>query len=112
MSLSRNIEAASWLPQNDILGHNKTRLFINHGGGHGLMEAVYHGVPAICAPFFGDQFDNSHAAKRRGFAEIINLDTITADELVDVISKVASNQRCVVVPHPSYSSDTDLINRV
>ena len=57
------------------------------------MEAVYHGVPAICAPFFGDQFDNSHAAKRRGFAEIIDLDSITADELVDVIIKVASNQR-------------------
>jgi len=88
---------ASWLPQNDILGHNKTKLFINHGGGHGLMEAAYHGVPMICAPFFGDQYDNAYIAKRKGFAEVVNLDTITADELVDIINRVISNQRYIAV---------------
>lgn len=86
---------ATWLPQNDILGHNKTKLFINHGGGHGLMEAAYHGVPMICTPFFGDQNDNAYIAKRKGFAEVVNLDTITADELVDIINRVISNQRCI-----------------
>ncbi|KAL9988790.1 hypothetical protein ACROYT_G003278 [Oculina patagonica] len=92
VKLSNNIKVASWLPQNDILGHNKTKLFINHGGGHGLMEAAYHGVPMICAPFFGDQYDNAYLAKRKGFAEVVNLNAITADELVDVIGRVISNQ--------------------
>ncbi|KAJ7334416.1 hypothetical protein OS493_014730 [Desmophyllum pertusum] len=91
IDLSSNIKVASWLPQNDILGHNQTKLFINHGGVNGLMEAAYHGVPMICAPFFGDQYDNAHLARRKGFAEVVNLDTITADELVEVIIKVISN---------------------
>lgn len=93
IDLSSNIKVASWLPQNDILGHNQTKLFINHGGANGLMEAAYHGVPMICAPFFGDQYDNAHLARRKGFAEVVNLDTITADELVEVIIKVISNHR-------------------
>jgi len=90
--LSNNVKVASWLPQNDILGHNKTKLFINHGGVHGLMEAVFHGVPMICAPFFGDQYDNAHAAKQKGFAEVVDLDTITAGELVNIINRMISNQ--------------------
>lgn len=97
VKLSNNIKVASWLPQNDILGHNKTKLFINHGGGHGLMEAAYHGVPMICAPFFGDQYDNAYITKRKGFAEIVDLDTIAADELVDIINRVISNQRYIAV---------------
>lgn len=60
------------------------------------MEAAYHGVPMICVPFFGDQYDNAYLAKRKGFAEVINLDAITADELVDVIGRVISNQRYVI----------------
>ena len=59
------------------------------------METAYHGVPMICTPFFGDQHDNAYIAKRKGFAEVVNLDTITADELVDIINRVLSNQRCV-----------------
>lgn len=92
VELSNNIKVASWLPQNDILGHNKTKLFINHGGSNGLMEAAYHGVPMICTPFFGDQYDNAYIAKRKGLAEVVNLDTITADELVDIINRVISNK--------------------
>ena len=93
VSLSDNVKVASWLPQNDILGHSSTRLFINHGGVHSVMEAVFHGVPMICAPFFGDQYDNAHAAKAKGLAEIVDLDTITVDQLVDVIGRVLANQR-------------------
>ena len=59
MHLGDNVKVSSWLPQNDILGHPKTRLFIGHAGMNGMLEAAYHGVPMICVPFFGDQFDNS-----------------------------------------------------
>ena len=57
------------------------------------MEAAYHGVPMICAPFFGDQYDNAYLAKQKGFAEVVDLETIEVDELVDVISRVISNPR-------------------
>ena len=83
----------SWLPQNDILGHNKTRLFIAHAGINGLLESTYHGVPMICSPFFGDQFSNALMAQKSGFAEAITLRTISSQEFIDVIRKVINTPR-------------------
>ena len=33
-----NVKFMSWLPQNDLLAHNKTKLFITHGGMYGKVE--------------------------------------------------------------------------
>ena len=93
ISLSDNVKLISWLPQNDILGHNKTRLFIAHAGINGLLESIYHGIPMICSPFFGDQFSNALMAQNSGFAEAITLATISSQELIDVIRKVINTPR-------------------
>ena len=50
-----NVHLYNWLPQNDILGHPKTKLFITHGGNNGQLEAIYHAVPMITLPLFSDQ---------------------------------------------------------
>ena len=31
-NVPKNVLALDWLPQNDLLGHNKTRLFVTHAG--------------------------------------------------------------------------------
>lgn len=93
LSYSENIKVASWIPQNDVLGHSKTKLLFGHAGGNGMIESLYHGVPMVCAPFYADQFDNALIAKTVGFAKIIDLDKTTADELVSIILKVLSDQR-------------------
>ena len=54
-NLPSNMKVMSWLPQNDILGHPKTKLFITHCGNNGQMEALYHGVPMIGFPMWTDQ---------------------------------------------------------
>ena len=83
----------SWLPQNDILGHSKVKLFFGHGGVNGMLEAMYHGVPMLIAPFFGDQPLNAKVAKHNGMAEWVSLASVTANELADIMSKVISNSR-------------------
>ena len=93
LTLGKNVKATSWLPQNDILGHPKTRLFIGHAGMNGMLEACYHGVPMICVPFFGDQFDNSVAAKHFGIGEFLYKETITKETLLNVINTVLNNPR-------------------
>ena len=91
--LSKNIKTMSWLPQNDILGHSKVKLFFAHGGINGLFESIYHGVPLVIAPFFLDQFGNADSAKHIGIAERVDLNSITADELVQVLRTVITKAR-------------------
>uniref|UniRef100_A0A3Q4I9N1 UDP-glucuronosyltransferase n=1 Tax=Neolamprologus brichardi TaxID=32507 RepID=A0A3Q4I9N1_NEOBR len=57
-ALAPNIKISDWIPQNDLLGHPKTRAFVTHGGTNGLYEAVFHGVPLVGLPVFGDQSYN------------------------------------------------------
>lgn len=50
-----NLLIRDWIPQNDLLGHPKCRLFVSHGGINGVLEAAYHGVPIAGYPMFADQ---------------------------------------------------------
>ncbi len=38
MSLLGADQVVQWAPQNDVLGHAKTRAFLTHGGVNGLYE--------------------------------------------------------------------------
>ena len=53
-----NVKPMGWLPQNDVLAHPNTKLFITHCGNNGQYEAVYHGVPMIGFPLFAEQHHN------------------------------------------------------
>ncbi|XP_063220627.1 UDP-glycosyltransferase UGT5-like [Bacillus rossius redtenbacheri] len=54
----QNLKISKWFPQNDILGHPNVMLFITHGGILSTQEALYHGVPLIGIPIYGDQAQN------------------------------------------------------
>ena len=43
------------VPQQAVLAHPRTRLFVTHCGMHGVLEAVHHGVPMVGMPVFIDQ---------------------------------------------------------
>ena len=58
-----------------------------------MFESVYHGVPVICSPVFGDHFDNAQAAKHAGFGETLNLGECTAEQLVSVVRTVLTDPR-------------------
>ena len=93
VSVSDNVKLMSWLPQNDILGHPKTRLFICHAGLNGILESTYHGVPMILTPFFGDQFYNANTMKQSGVGEVVNLWSMSSEEFVSLIRKVLGDPR-------------------
>ncbi|KAK7909481.1 hypothetical protein WMY93_014165 [Mugilogobius chulae] len=90
-SLGPNTKLLPWIPQNDLLGHPQTRAFVAHGGTNGIYEALFHGVPIVGIPLFGDQSDNLARVSRRGGAVVLNFNTMTSEEMSSTISEVINN---------------------
>ncbi|XP_068167664.1 UDP-glucuronosyltransferase 3A1-like isoform X1 [Antennarius striatus] len=88
-----NIRLADWLPLNDLLGHKKTRLFITHGGQNSLLQAVYHAVPVLAIPLFGDQFDNVVRAETKGLGLSIKPSHVTRELLNSTIQTLLQDSR-------------------
>uniref|UniRef100_UPI0037E87A05 UDP-glucuronosyltransferase 2C1-like isoform X1 n=1 Tax=Semicossyphus pulcher TaxID=241346 RepID=UPI0037E87A05 len=91
-TLGANTRLYDWIPQNDLLGHPKTRAFITHGGTNGIYEAIYHGVPMVGLPMFADQPDNLVHVEAKGAAIILNLNFIKAEDLRDALNAVINEK--------------------
>ena len=74
-----------------LLGHPKTRAFITHCGTNGIYEAIYHGVPMVGIPMFGDQYDNIARMKAKGAALKVDLHTMTSSDLLNALKAVINN---------------------
>ncbi|XP_023578052.1 UDP-glucuronosyltransferase 1-2 isoform X4 [Octodon degus] len=87
-NLAKNTILVKWLPQNDLLGHPKTRAFITHAGSHGIYEGICNGVPMVMMPLFGDQMDNAKRMETRGAGVTLNVLEMTSDDLEGALKKV------------------------
>ncbi|XP_076867457.1 UDP-glucuronosyltransferase 2C1-like [Brachyhypopomus gauderio] len=90
-TLAPNTRIYNWIPQNDLLGHPKTKAFITHGGINGLYEAIYHGVPIVGIPLFADQPDNLYHMKIKGAAVTLEFIRMEARDLKEAITDVINN---------------------
>ena len=105
-SLPTNVLIQKWLPQNDLLGHPNTKLFITHCGNNGQLEGVYHGIPMLMLPWMADQFYNSARAETRGYGLIsdpkhFNIDDFRAKllELLTNPSYYEKSKKCSKILH-------------
>ena len=87
-----NVMISKWLPQNELLAHPKTRLFITHGGNNGQMEALYHGVPMVVSPIFLDQRSNARRVEHHGYGRRFDLAADNDNTLVELILEVLTNE--------------------
>ncbi|XP_066510340.1 UDP-glucuronosyltransferase 1-6-like isoform X2 [Hoplias malabaricus] len=86
-----NVKLMKWLPQNDLLGHPKTRAFITHGGTHGIYEGICHAVPMVILPLFGDQGDNAHRMANRGVGLVLDIHEITPESLSNTLHTIIND---------------------
>nr|XP_033788724.1 UDP-glucuronosyltransferase 3A1-like [Geotrypetes seraphini] len=93
LKLAPNVKIVDWLPQNDLLGHPKARLLVTHGGLNSLMEAIYHGVPILGIPLFGDQFDNMVRAETKQIGIFMPSDQLTADKFAKAMRQILEDAR-------------------
>uniref|UniRef100_V5GU86 UDP-glucuronosyltransferase n=1 Tax=Anoplophora glabripennis TaxID=217634 RepID=V5GU86_ANOGL len=88
-----NIKLGKWLPQQDILAHPNVKLFITHGGLLSTTETVYHGVPIIAIPIFGDQKMNAYNAKEAGYGLILPFTEMTEETLSSALAEILENPK-------------------
>lgn len=76
-----------------ILEHPNCKLFVTHGGVHGLLEAIDAGIPMIGFPVFGDQFQNLKISQDNGIAIMSNIFTLTEESFRKDIELILSDQK-------------------
>jgi len=89
--LPNNVKVVSWVPQISLLAHPNTKIFITHGGLGGLQEALYHGVPMIGMPLFGDQFRNCRVFVAKKMMVEINFKELSGKILDSALEKIIRN---------------------
>ncbi|XP_049767214.1 UDP-glycosyltransferase UGT5-like [Schistocerca cancellata] len=99
-----NLMVKKWLPQADILAHKNLKVFITHGGLLSTFEAVYHGVPVVGVPVFGDQELNMIRAEEKGYALRLQFNNLTAESFFWAITEVLHN--------PSYRMKAQQLSRL
>ncbi|XP_013109135.2 UDP-glycosyltransferase UGT5 [Stomoxys calcitrans] len=87
-----NVLISDWFPQDDILAHKNVKVFITHGGLLSTTESIYHGVPVIGIPIFGDQFLNMAAAERNGYGLTLDYKTLKAESLLRALKRVINEE--------------------
>ncbi|CAL2044050.1 unnamed protein product [Caenorhabditis brenneri] len=94
-----HVKVSSWVPQQQILNHEKTVLFLSHGGLKSVKEAVCSATPSLFMPMFAEQMRNAWLAKSKGFARILNKFHLSEEYLENHIREV--------VEHKSYQSNAE-----
>ncbi|KAK3860903.1 hypothetical protein Pcinc_033083 [Petrolisthes cinctipes] len=89
--VSDNVLIRKWLPQQDILGNNKVKVFITHGGLLSLQEAIYHATPLLSIPIVVDQPRNAFFVKNEGLGDMLVWEELTADALVNTLTEITTN---------------------
>ncbi|XP_041475570.1 UDP-glucuronosyltransferase 2C1-like [Lytechinus variegatus] len=88
-----NVLTLEWLPQNDLLGHSKTRAFVYQGGNNGLHEALYHAVPIVVVPFFGDQNDIAARIVARDIGIAVDFTKMTTASLTGHLTSIVQDKK-------------------
>ncbi|EGT42561.1 CBN-UGT-63 protein [Caenorhabditis brenneri] len=97
--LGKHVKTAAWVPQNQILHHNKTVLFLSHGGLKSTKEAICSATPTIFVPMFGEQTRNAWLIQEKGFGRIMNKFKIDEDVLGTHVNEV--------LLHPDYQNNAN-----
>lgn len=118
-----NFYVDSWLPQHEILSNNlfsnkyfftiylhisytsilfkiffnlehpNCKLFITHGGFHGLIETIDAGIPFIGFPIFGDQYQNLRTSQENGLGIMSNFFTLSEETFEKDVNLILTDNK-------------------
>lgn len=75
------------------LGHPNTRAFLSHGGLNSIYEAMYHGVPVVGVPLFGDHYDTMTRVAAKGMGIMLHWKYMNEEDLYKALTSVINDTR-------------------
>lgn len=76
-----------------IAAQPKAKVFMIHGGSHGIYEGICNAVPMLMFPLFGNQSDNVNSIVSRGVAKKLNITGFTTEELMAALKDLVQVKR-------------------
>lgn len=74
-------------------GHTNTRAFLSHGGLNSIYEAMYHGVPVVGVPLFGDHYDTMTRVAAKGMGIMLHWKYMSEEDLYTALTSVIKDSR-------------------
>ncbi|MDP9842885.1 MGT family glycosyltransferase [Streptosporangium lutulentum] len=87
--LPDSVEVHPWVEQLAIL--EQADAFLTHAGMGGSSEGLYCGTPMIAVPQAADQFANADQLAALGVARVVDLATVTPEELREALLHLTSD---------------------
>lgn len=87
-NMQNNVPHRSCFP-----GHANTRAFLSHGGLNSIYEAMYHGVPVVGVPLFGDHYDSMTRVAAKGMGIMLHWKYMSEDDLYTALTSVITDTR-------------------
>ncbi|KAI6190863.1 UDP-glucuronosyltransferase [Aphelenchoides bicaudatus] len=91
VKMKKHVKVLDWAPQVSILEHNKTRVFLSHGGLKSVKEAICSKTPVVYIPLFAEQAHNARQMTKLGIATLINKYTLNKSVVLKEVKKVLKN---------------------
>lgn len=92
LNVPKNVLILDWVPQNDLLGDEKVKAFITHGGLNSILESLFHAKPMIAIGFSLDQTNGAAAVGyRKAGISITDEKNFTKENLIGSIRKILND---------------------
>ncbi|CAH1790710.1 unnamed protein product [Owenia fusiformis] len=92
--LGNNTIVKEWIPQDDLLAHPSTKLFVTQCGASSLFQALHYATPTVGVPFFWDQPFNCHKLTHRvKSGKTVLLTEMTSERLSNAMKEVIGDKR-------------------
>jgi UDP:flavonoid glycosyltransferase YjiC (YdhE family) len=100
------VRVETWIHQLMVLKHNRTKLFITHGGIRSMGEAISSHRPVIVVPQYGDQMGNCLLSMRAGIGLCItDPQDLTVEVMEERVTAALSN-------YSSFSDAVKVVDRL
>lgn len=89
----QNVLVTPWVPQQDLLGDERVKLFISHGGIQSHLEAAWHGVTVLYLPIWADQALAAAHVLENGNGIALEILELTEESFETGITRVLTDTR-------------------